>query len=392
MPRDSIRPRLIEMFERFSVKQKSQQQTNSLQSQQMYTARDDLKLREVFDALWEGKYIIIFITAVFLASGIGLALSAQEWWSSSAKITKSQPQDIAAYQQQVKQFQAVFNIYQEDGTVLVSKELNKLGDSQVLFQRFVNAFNSTNNKRAFLDNSSDFQSFKSNFFSESSEVSDDSVRRLYSEWFKRITAVAENKDATNSPYFVRFQTTTKKGSFNLLSSYILFTEEQIHRDAFNNLQASISGKKNELIQQKRMLETQAVSQLSVETERTKYAMGIARAANVDKPIQTGNDHEIFSIELGSKGLEAKVQALESIKNLSVIEPRLLQITAKLDMIDNLEIDRNVEFQTFRFLETVQQPITRDKPKRVVIVFISLLLGGLLSVVIVLVRFAFKKES
>jgi LPS O-antigen subunit length determinant protein (WzzB/FepE family) len=145
-----------------------------------------------------------------------------------------------------------------------------------------------------------------------------------------------------------------------------------------------------LIQQKKILEIQAANQLLVETVRTKYAMGIARAAGVDKPIQSGNDNELFAIDLGSKGLEEKVKALESVKNLSVIEPRLQQITAKLDMLSNLKINRNADFQTFRFLENVEQPITRDKPKRALIVFIGAFLGGFLGVVIVLVRFAFRK--
>ena len=72
-----------------------------------------------------------------------------------------------------------------------------------------------------------------------------------------------------------------------------------------------------------------------------------------------------------------MKALESIKNLSVIEPRLLQINAKLDMLNNLTIDRNIEFQMFRFLERVEQPITRDKPNRVLIVLVGTLFGGIL---------------
>ncbi len=96
--------------------------------------------------------------------------------------------------------------------------------------------------------------------------------------------------------------------------------------------------------------------------------------------------------MGAKGLEAKIKALESVKNLSVIEPRLQQINAKLDMLEHLEVDRAVEFQTFRFLENVEQPITRDKPKRSLIVVLGTLLGGVLGIVIVLIRFAFRKED
>lgn len=358
----------------------------------MYSANDEFDLRDLFKALWDGKLIIILVTTLFTAISIVFALTAQEWWSSSAKITKAQPQNLAQYQQQVKQFQPVFNIYQEDGTVLVSKELDRLVDSTVLFQRFVNAFNSTNNKRAFLDNSTEFQEFKSSLVVGESDMSVDEVRALYAQWFNRVSASKVDKKDHNSPYIVNFQTMTKESSFDLLNAYILATESNVHSDAFNNLQAIVNGKRNELVQQKRILESQATNKLLVETERAKYASTIAKSAGVDKPIQTGNEKELFSIDLGAKGLDAKIKALESVKNLSVIEPRLQQLDAKLDMLNNLEIDRTVDFQTFRFLENVEQPITRDKPKRAVIVVLGTLFGGILGVAIVLIRFVFRKED
>lgn len=375
------------------MKQQTQPQPNSPQNPPMYTTNDEIDLRELFKALWDGKLIVILVTALFTASSIGFALLAQEWWSSNAKVTEAQPQNLAAYQQQVKQFQPIFNIYQEDGTVLVSKDLDSLVDSEVLFQRFVNTFNSTNNKRDFLGNNVEFQEFKSSVVVVgSSDMKTDEIRALYAEWFDRVSASKVDKKERNSPYTISFQTTSKESSFDLLTAYILTTELKVHEDAFNNLRAVVNGKRNELIQQKRILESQASNKLLVETERTKYAAQIAKSAGVDRPIQTGNESELFSIDLGAKGLDAKVKALESVKNLSVIEPRLQQINAKLDMLKNLEIDRNAEFQTFRYIENVEQPITRDKPKRALIVVLGTLLGGMLGVAIVLIRFAFRKTD
>ncbi|CAK3683784.1 chain length determinant protein (polysaccharide antigen chain regulator) [Vibrio crassostreae] len=374
------------------MKSQNQPQQYSPENPPRFYSKDEIDLRELFKQLWDSKLIITLVTALFAVSSIGFALLAQELWSSSAKVTEAQPQDLAAYQQQVRQFQPIFNIYQEDGTVLVSNELNQLVDSEVLFQRFINTLNSTNNKKLFLDGSSDFQNVKNQLVSDGSTLTPDSVRALYAEWFDKMSASIVDKKDRNSPFTISFQTTTKESSFNLLKAYIFATELKVHEDAFNNLQAVVNGKRNELIQQKRILESQASNQLLVETERAKYAAQIAKSAGVDKPIQAGNEKELFSIDLGARGLEAKVKALESVKNLSVIEPRLQQINAKLDMLKNLEIDRSVEFQTFRYLENVEQPITRDKPKRTLIVVLGTLLGGILGVAIVLIRFAFRKED
>ncbi|NOI88343.1 Wzz/FepE/Etk N-terminal domain-containing protein [Vibrio sp. 99K-1] len=358
----------------------------------VYNSNDLVDLKELFKAIWNGKLIIMLVTALFAIISVGYALSVQEWWSSKAKIVQAQPQDITAYQQQVKQFQPVFNIYQDDGTVLVSRELDTLVNAEALFNSFINMLNSTNNKRSFFESNSDFQALRDITSSDETAISEDATRAFYSQWFGRVSTSIVDINNRNSPYVVSFQTMTKESSFDLLTAYISFTESKVYDDAFNNLKAVVNGKRNELIQQKRILESQARNQLLVESERAKYAMGIAQAAGVEKPIQVGNDNELFGIDLGAKGLAAKVQALESVKNLSVIEPRLQQINAKLDMLSNLEIDRSVEFQTFRFLENVEQPIARDKPNRALIVILGTFLGGIISLGIVLIRFLIREKD
>ncbi|WP_210442889.1 LPS O-antigen chain length determinant protein WzzB [Vibrio crassostreae] len=371
------------------MKQQSQPQTYSPPTSSIYTSNDEIDIKEVCRTLWEGKLIILLVTALFSVSSVGFALLAQEWWSSQAKVARAQPYDMAEYQRQIKQFQPVFDIYQEDGTVLVSQELEHLTDPDILFQRFLDAYSSMNNKREFLTNSLEIKQLSKN---ADVELSKDDLLKAHSQWFDKITMTVVDKKAKYSPYYLRFQSRTKESSFSLLNSYIDNISLKTHRDALNNLQALIEGKRNELIQQKKILESQAENKLLVETERAKYSMGIAKAAGVEKPVPTGSHSDIFDIYLGAKALKAKVVALESVNNLSVIEPRLQQINAKLDMLKNLEIDRTVEFQTFRYLESVEQPISRDKPKRALIVVLGTLLGGMLGVAIVLIRFAFRKED
>ncbi|EKO3496539.1 LPS chain length-determining protein [Vibrio fluvialis] len=367
---------------------------SSFQSPNISHPIDEIDLRGLFAALWSGKLTIVVSTCVIAILVAAYAFMAQQWWSSTAKIAEPQPQDIAAYRQQVKQFQPVFDIYQEDGTVLVSEELDDLIDSEILFRRAVDAYNSNNNKREFLDSSEEFQQYKSAIGVANSETDagKDASRRLYANWFEKIFAQAEDKKAERSPYNLSFQSTTKESSYSLLNEYLDDISQKEREGALNNLQAIVASKRNELVQQKKILESQAKNRLEVEAERAKYALDIAKAADVTTPIQSNNGSEIFSIDMGTKALSEKVKVLESIKNLSVIEPRLQQIDAKLDMLNNLHIDRNVKFQTFRFLENVEQPISRDKPKRALIVVLGTLLGGMLGIAIVLIRFAFRKES
>lgn len=347
---------------------------------------DEIDLRELFVELWRGKLTIIASTVMFAVIAIIYALNAQEWWSSKAIVTKPQFLDFAAYRSQVKQFQPVFDIYQEDGTVLVSEELDDLIDEKILFEQFVMAFNASANKRRFFNASQEFRD------SLDIDLDTDTEGKLYADWFKKITATAENKKDRNSPYVLSFQARTKLSSYSLINDYIATIMHQTHQGAIDNLQSMVDGKRDELMQQKHILESQAKNRLKTEIERAQYSLDIAKAANVSQPIQTNTTDHMFAIDLGYKAIEAKIKALKSISNLSVVEPRLQQINAKLDMLSNLNINPEIEFETVRFLEGVQKPIGRDKPKRALIVMFGTLLGGLLGVAIVLIRITFRKGN
>ncbi|OCH18587.1 LPS O-antigen chain length determinant protein WzzB [Aliivibrio logei] len=353
---------------------------------------DEIDLKELFIALWKGKITIVVCTLIFAIGAVLYALTAQEWWSSKAKVMIPQVHDFAEYQEQVKQYQPIFDIYQEDGTVLVSEELDSLVDNEILFHNFISAYNSSNNKKKFLDGSEEFQSFKAQLDTDTDTDKKEATRQLYSEWFQKISAVVIDQKSDVSPYSISLQATTKESSYTLLNEYITSVKAVVFNDALNNLQAIVNGKRNELRQQKTILETQAKNRLTVEIERSQYGLEIAKAAQVNKPIQNMGNNELFAIGLGSQALSAKIKALKSVTNLSVIEPRLQQIDAKLDMLKSMKIDRNIQFQTFRYLENVEQPFTRDKPKRALIAVLGTLLGGMLGVAIVLVRFAFRKED
>lgn len=356
-----------------------------------YEQNDEIDLKELFIALWQGKLIIILTTLVFTIGAITYALTAQEWWSSSAKIAVPQVQDFTQYQSQVKQYQPVFDVYQEDGTILVNNRLDGLVVPQQLFQSFIMAFESNKNKRNFLDSNAVFQDFKNKLDADADADADEATRRLYNEWFSKLTASHADKSNQNIME-LKVQATTKLDSYNLLQNYIAYISDIVQRDALQNLNAIINTKKNELLQQKNALSLQAKQNLEVEIQRAEYALQIAKAAKVNTPVQNLGDKEIFSINLGSAAIEAKINALKTISNLSVIEPRLQQIDSKLTLINNTKINPDIEFATFQYLDDVQMPLNRDKPKRALIAVLGALLGGMLGVAVVLVRFAFRKES
>ncbi|EEO03408.1 TPA: LPS O-antigen chain length determinant protein WzzB [Vibrio cholerae] len=355
-----------------------------------YPANDEIDLKELFSALWQGKWLIIMTTLLFSVTAIGYALNAQEWWSAKATISKPQLQNITAYQQAVKRYQPLFDVYQEDGTVIVSNTLDRLIDPKLIFQEFIQTFNANGTKRRFMQTSPTFLTLQKQLLTQTNDQ--DVMQTLYEGWFERIQASAVDKN--NDTFTLSFQSVDKASSLTLLNDYIQFVNQTLNQHLNDDLLSTLATKYGELTQQEKNLLQQAQLRLHVELERTQYALNIADAADIKQPVQNLGEQELFAINIGSRALKAKVDALKSIKDLSVFEPRLAILQSKLSQFDleTLSAETKWSVNGFYYLDQPEQPLTRDKPKRALIVVFGGLLGGMLGVAVVLVRFTFRRDD
>ncbi|GHZ93401.1 chain-length determining protein [Vibrio cholerae] len=351
---------------------------------------DEIDLKELFSALWKGKWLITITTFLFSLAAIGYALTTQEWWSAKATVSQPQLQNITAYQQAVKRYQPLFDLYQEDGTIVVSNALDKLIDSKLIFQQFIQTFNANGTKRRFMQTNPTFLTLQKQMLDQTNAP--EAMQKLYEAWFTRIQASATGKN--NDTFTLSFQSVDKVSSLTLLNEYIQFVTQILNQQLNDDLLSTLATKYGELTQQEKNLRQQAQLRLKVELERTQYALNIAEAADIKQPVQNLGEQELFAINIGSRALKAKVDALKSIKDLSVFEPRLAILQSKLSQFDleTLGAETKWSVNGFYYLDQPEQPLTRDKPKRALIVVLGALLGGMLGVAIVLVRFAFRRED
>ncbi|MCG6375969.1 Wzz/FepE/Etk N-terminal domain-containing protein, partial [Vibrio fluvialis] len=336
-------------------------------------------------------WLIIITTLLFSVGAIGYALTAQEWWSAKATVSQPQLQGIASYQQAVKRYQPLFDVYQEDGSIIVSETLDSLIDPEVIFKLFIQEFNANGTKRRFMQTNPTFLTLQKQMLAQANDP--EVMQKLYEEWFDRIQASAVDKNS-NDIFTLSFQSVDKASSLTLLNDYVQFVNQTLNQQLNANLISTLAAKYGELIQQEKNLLQQAQLRLQVELERTQYALNIAEAADIKQPVQNLGEQEIFAINIGSRALKAKVDALKSIKDLSVFEPRLAILQSKLSQFDleTLSAETKWSVNGFYYLDQPEQPLTRDKPKRALIVVLGALLGGMLGVAMVLVRFAFRSEE
>lgn len=121
------------------------------QLEYMYSAHrhDEIDLREILVFLWKGKWLILVTTTLFAVAAALYATNTQEWWTSKAVITAPQRSDFTYYQQHIKKFQPLFDVYKHDGDVIVDNQLDILSEPVSLLMVFVNEFNSSANKKFF---------------------------------------------------------------------------------------------------------------------------------------------------------------------------------------------------------------------------------------------------
>ncbi|UTW00153.1 hypothetical protein KDW99_03125 [Marinomonas rhizomae] len=354
---------------------------------------DEIDLKELILALWQGKFTIIVVTIFCTVIAIAYALLAKEKWTTEAIITEPQISAFADYQKMVNDFQPIFDVYQ-GGTILISQQLMSFVSPEKLFQIYLQQYNARSNKKDYITSFDGFEEeLKTIHQTSEGDESRAQESKLYNQWYKKLTAAAiKSKDQPES-YSLKGNGENAKESLDFLNGYIKYVEAKARELVLANLKSTVDSKSSELTQQKSMLVDQAKSRLQSETELAKYALQIAKAAGLDGPQQNLGDQEIFAINIGANALEAKVKVLEGLSadQLSVIEPRLQTISSKLNLLDVLNVNSNVSFNTFQYIEAPEKPLSRTAPKRPLIAVLGVLLGGMLGCFIVLVRFAFREK-
>ncbi|MFT6404765.1 MAG: LPS O-antigen subunit length determinant protein (WzzB/FepE family) [Marinomonas primoryensis] len=356
---------------------------------------DEIDLKELFIALWKGKLTIIACTLLCAVIAVVYALNAKQVWATEALITHPQVSDFSSFQRMVSDFQPVFDVYQDDGTVLVSERLKGIIHPGVLFSIYIQQFDSRANKKGYIAQNAEFlrelREFESSVQGSTKEEIRDRESALYGAWYEKLAATPL-KTSGQENYRLQGLSDAANDSFDFLSGYINFVAEKARDIAMANVSSVVASKRSEIMQQQILFTEQAKGRLLNERAQARYALEIATAAGLDTPQQNLNTQDLFAINIGANALAAKVKVLDSLTELSIIEPKLLQLNAKFDLLNTLTIDPNLAFNTFQFIEAPEKPTSRISPKRSLIAILGVLLGGMLGTTIVLIRYAFSKKD
>lgn len=338
-------------------------------------ASDEIDLRELVVTLWRSKLLILGVAGLFAACGIAYALLAPQVWVSQAEIKQPTLKEIESLELNINQLM----------NAQVPETAFTAFDKKALYNDFINNFNSFNNKRQFLTEKGylDAEAAKSELTEEKGK------RLLLKKMAEGIDAKAPDKLSEN--IILSFAAGTAEEAKLRLEQYI---------DFIQSLESAAKGKELDTIWQNRLktLQTQyesaradTLKQLQDDVLRTQYSLRISRAAGIDSPVENLNARDGFAIEWGSRALAEKLKVLKEIDNPDILNPALSDLRLKLSSLQAIKLEE-LPFHSFAYLASPSEPLSRDKPKRPLIVVLATLLGGMLGVGIVLVRYAFREQG
>lgn len=346
-------------------------------------ASDEIDLRELVLVLWRQKVLILAVTLLFSIAGIGYAMTARQVWTSQALISEPSVSQVAALQLAVDKIQAIMSSNSND--VIPSMAAFSSLEQPAIYKSFISAFNSMNNKRAFLTQEGVYAAEM-----EKAGISDKrSERALMSKLAESISAKALDK--TSQDMTLNVSAETPELALQRLVKYIGFVQQQQIHNKNVGLQSIWQNRIKALAAQYDSVKADTLLKRQEELQRVRYSLRISKAAGVDAPLERIDSQEIFNIQLGAKGLAEKLSILDEIKDPELLNPELGRIRLQLSSLKALKL-QDAEFSSFNMIDSPEEPFTRDKPKRPLIVVLATLLGGMLGVAIVLVRHAFRRPE
>lgn len=363
------------------------EQPNLNQKYQRLNMGDAVSLFDFFRILWRGKWIVIFTTLLITVLTTYYIATTQELWSSKAVVNKPNLRNMIEYQTTVKKYQSLFDVYQDDGTVIISDKLDRITDPEAIFQIFIREFNSNKNKVSFLKLNPYLNEVKEDNIALNDEYA---LQAFYESWFNKITALPDESPQNLGSYILKFQSTDRNSSLNLLNEYVYYIDSIVANIIYSDFFDTINIKRSELVQTEKNISEQARMRLFIEMEKTKHALKIANAAGLKEPVSGLNYNDIFPINIGALALDARLNTLRSIDNLSIFEPRLATLKVSLEQ---MKLDEKLDIssiKTFNYVEEPKSLTSRDKPKRALLLFLGGSLGFVFGCVILLIKQSFTR--
>lgn len=373
---------------------------NNTASMSPQNNNDEIDLIDLIKVLWQKKLVVILTSFFFALIAAIYAFTAKEQWTSKATTIAPKVADMGYY----------LSLRSEYANILNIKEFTSKDVVDNLFNNFRVALFSNNMKREFFAQSKWFQ----NYANENAK-DEDAKQKLLSDILDKslIVTIPDIKKNPNALGInISFAAETPKEAQEVLTEYINFINATVLAEDKIDFLADIKIAIDNLELQKDKIQRDTESVRQVQLENLTTALDIAKSAGIKEYSKTSGNVSIpqfalgdaqipftdsklsdgsYLFMLGEKYLQAQ---LDTLTNNKVVYPvSFYTIEKQVSLLNSLEQKANTDSKvtSYYYLTSPDYPTTRDWPKRVLLLLIGAVLGGVLGCLWVLGKQIFSQK-
>lgn len=317
---------------------------------------DEIDLFDLIAQLWKKKHWIIGCMLITTLLAAVYAFTAKEQWTATAVINAPTFHSMSNYYQG-------FRLVEGDSDVPTTSE----DVSNKLFQQFVSMAASYNEISQFIQHSDYFKT-------QSKSMTSAEQSRLLEEFVDEVKFI---KDKENAFYTISFPAQTAKQSKMLLIDYMKTVNKNVSNEQYTQLAAQVESKKQSVENQMASLKKIAEEQRLEEIQNVNMALAIAQKANIEKP-ETAGLAKLDSTNMFLLGKDALTAMSDSIeKQPLVLGDKYYELQGQYMALSGFNSGADGA-KAFSYLKSPVEPVSRDKPKKALILGLGLLIGVILG--------------
>lgn len=337
---------------------------------------DEIDLFELFSVIYKSKFVIIGITLLFAIVGFTVASFLPQKWTSQAAITKPMLDEM-------KQLRATLT---ELSLVDVDTGVN--GSS--VYQKFINNYNSRVLREEYLISTDYYKSLLAKMENPTPLDQRKLIEEIVTKDINLKASDSKNSEEEFSGEInLSFTAPTPEEAYDLLSGYIRFISTKVRVEVKDEIDDQIERKLSFAQKAYEMDLERIANARNVNVQRLKYALEIANAAGVKKPISSEGaqikDDPDYSIAMGSDALTSKLAITEAITDPTTVSSDLKNRLYNMKQLEKVKLDE-LQFVPFKYMLKPYEPTKKDAPKRALILVGAAFVGFILSVMGVLLSY------
>jgi chain length determinant protein (polysaccharide antigen chain regulator) len=318
-----------------------------------------------------------------LAAGI-YAFTAEEVWTSKAVFDAPKLEEIGSYYEVTQQLKRTLQKPTLGSITLIPEQI-----TAEVFTEFQKQTNSIDLRREFWSQSDYYHNLVKDIKSEK-----DKEKKLDDLIEKNIAIVETDEQKIKFPS-VSLSANDAATAKESLIQYVGKLNDKVWKSKSTELKAVLKEEVAELENEKKLLEFRAETDRKNAIEVIGSARNVAEKANVKELNLTAmqgnanvNSGDMLFF-LGTKALDAQI---DNLTNKPITMPtRYYEVERMLTELKKLP-EFNVDIKSYRYLQAPSEPLTKDKPKRALILVLGAILGAILGCMIALMMHVFRKPN